>query len=81
VSLLLKNVFNSCLKILCSAVFYTLIFKKKKDKFGVSVLAFNTRFKELEIYFVGLDNAISIEVLSPSIIKAIYNEMEELEWI
>jgi hypothetical protein len=54
---------------------------KKKDKFGVSILAFNTRFKELEIYFVGLDNEISIEVLSPSIIKAIYNEMEELEWI
>jgi hypothetical protein len=54
---------------------------KKKDKFGVSILAFNTRFKELEIYFVGLDNEISIEVLSQSIIKAIYNEMEELEWI
>jgi hypothetical protein len=54
---------------------------RKVEKFGTSVVDFDIEFRELEVYFVGLDNVMSIEVLSPSIIKAIYNEMEDLGWI
>ena len=54
---------------------------RKNEKFGTAVVDFDIEFRELEVYFVGLDNVMSIEVLSPSIIKAIYNEMEDLGWM
>jgi hypothetical protein len=55
---------------------------KKEDNFGVSTLVFDKHFKELEMYYVGrLDNKMSFEILTPSIVKAIYREMEDMEWI